>query len=65
MSMKCYSVFHILLLEPKATNPVKGQKRPPPPPIVVNDEQEYKAEEVVDFKLISKKTIVPSTMGRP
>ena len=34
------SLLHITL-EPTATNPLKGQKRPPPPPIVVNDEQEY------------------------
>ena len=53
--MKCHPVFHVSLLEPTATNPLKGQKRPPPPPIVVNDEQEYEVEEVVDSKLIRKK----------
>ena len=39
-SIKCYPVFHVSLLEPAATDPLKGQKRPQPPPIIVDDKQE-------------------------
>ena len=53
--MKCHPFFHVSLLEPTASNPLKGQKRPPPPPIIVDDEQEYEPEEVVDSKLVRKK----------
>lgn len=54
-SMKCHNTFHVLLLEPTASNPLKGEKHPPTPPIFVDDEQEYEAEEVVNSKLMRKK----------
>ena len=53
--MKCYPVFHVSLLQPTVSNPLKGQKRPPTSHIVVNDKQEYEAEDVVDSKLVHKK----------
>ena len=53
--MKCHNTFHVLLLEPTASNPLKGEKHPPTPPIFVDDEQEYEAEEVVNSKLMRKK----------
>ena len=53
--MKCHPVFHVSLLEPTVSNPLKGQKCRPPSPMVIDNEQEYEAEEVVDSKLVWKK----------
>ena len=36
-SMKCYPVFHVSLLEPAASNPLAGQKKPAPPSIINDD----------------------------
>ena len=49
--MKCHPVFHVSLLEPAATDALKGQKRPQPPPITFDDEQEWEVEEIVDSEI--------------
>ena len=53
-SMKCHPVFHVPLLEPAASDPLEGPKRPPAPPVIVDDTEEYEVEEIVDSKVIRK-----------
>ena len=48
--MKYHPVFHVSLLEPTASYPLEGQKRPPPPPIIVDKEVEYEVAEIPDTK---------------
>ena len=48
--MKCHPVFHVSLLEPTASDPLEGQKRPPPPPVIVDEEVEYEVAEILDTK---------------
>ena len=53
-SMKCHTIFHVSLLEPTASNPLKGQKQPAPPPVIVDNNVEFEAEEILDFKRVYK-----------
>ena len=53
-STKCHPVFHVSLLEPAATNPLVGHKRPYPPLIIVDDNVEFEVEEIFDSKLVRK-----------
>ena len=56
--MKSHPVFHVSLLEPATSDPLKGQKQPPPPPIIVDsdseDNNEWEVEEILDSKLVRK-----------
>ena len=52
--MKCHPVFHVSLLEPTASNPLKGQKQPAPPPVIIDDNVEFEAEEILDSKRVYK-----------
>ncbi|HEX8609391.1 MAG TPA: reverse transcriptase domain-containing protein [Pedobacter sp.] len=49
-SMEIHPVFHVSLLEPANSNPLKGQYQPPPPPTIVNNEKEYEVEEIFDSR---------------
>ena len=52
--MKCHTVFHVSLLEPAASNPLKGQKQPTPPPVIVDDNVEFEPEEILDSRRVYK-----------
>ena len=52
--MKCHPVFHVSLLEPTASNPLRGQKQPAPPPIIFNNNVEFEAEKILDSRRVYK-----------
>ena len=54
---KIHPVFHINLLEPAATDPLKGQRNPPPPPLVIDDEEEFFVDEILDSKRKNRKVL--------
>ena len=53
-SMKYYPVFHIFLLKPTTSNPLKGQKQSTPPPVIVDNKVEFEAEEILESKRVYK-----------
>ena len=56
VSMKIYPVFHVLLPEPAATDPLPGELQPPPPSMIIEDsgESEYEVDEIVDSKFVGR-----------
>jgi hypothetical protein len=48
--MKIWPVFHTLLLQSTATDPMPGQKPTKPPPIVVKDKEEYEVRQIMDSR---------------
>ena len=50
-TMKVHDVFHVVLLEPAASDPFPGQENPPPPPVIVEGEEEWAVEEILDSRL--------------
>jgi len=49
-SMRVHDVFHSDLLRPTADDPLPGQKNEPPGSIVVNDEDEWKIDDILNFR---------------
>ncbi len=49
-SMRVYDVFHSDLLRPVADDPLPGQKNEPSGSIVVNDEDEWKIDDILNFR---------------
>jgi hypothetical protein len=53
--MKCYNIFHILLLEPPTNNAYPGQNMEPPPLVEIDGNDEYFIEAVLDFQIHKQK----------
>jgi len=50
-TVKIHPVFHISLLEPRASiEPIPGHNQPPPPPVVIQEQQEWEVEKVLDSR---------------
>jgi hypothetical protein len=54
LKFKVHPVFHIGLLYPHKTDPIKGRTPDPPPPIEVEGEEEYEIEELIDARIWRK-----------
>ena len=53
--MKVHNVFHVLLLEPVASDPFPGQIIPPAPLEEVDEEEEWEVTEVLDSWLFRRR----------
>jgi len=50
-TVKIHPVFHISLLEPRASiEPIPEHNQPPPPPVVIQEQQEWEVEKVLDSR---------------
>ena len=47
-----HPVFHVNLLDPVATDFLKGHRQEPPPPILIDGEEEWLVEEILDSQKI-------------
>ncbi len=57
--MRIYPVFHILLLEPAASNSLDSMEQPEPLSIIVNKHQEWEVEEILDARTYYRKLQFP------
>jgi hypothetical protein len=53
--MKIHPIFHVLKLEPCATDPLPGHVPPPTPPVIVESEEEWEIDEILDSRLRYKR----------
>jgi len=51
-TMKIQNVFHVLLLDPTASDPLQGPIRPPPSAVKFEGEEEWQVLEVLDSKFV-------------
>jgi hypothetical protein len=53
--MKCYNVFHVLLLEPTTNNAYPGENMEPLPPVEIDSKDKYFIEAVLNSRIHQRK----------